>query len=370
MKDESFDEGLALAAEIAVGDVLGLKKGEQALIISNPEPDVSRISEALYCAAEKAGARPVLLFQPVKTQFDFAEPAVLAAFRARPDVVISISAGKLGKDREGIASPYKKGGETWNHIFHFLMYGEKSCRSFWSPHTTVESFVRTVPIDYGLLARRAAAVKKILDSGTRLHITAPGGTSIWFGISGRAAKTDDGRFSLPGSGGNLPAGEAYISPENGTGRGVIVFDGSISLEAGDILVDTPIVCAVEDGFVREISGGREAAALLETVSGAEERAAAFEKSGQLPPGAGAVYGRNARNIGEIGIGLNPAAKITGAMLEDEKAFETCHFAIGENYDGDAPALIHLDGLVRRPTITVYSEDGSAVTIEKDGKLLL
>jgi len=58
------------------------------------------------------------------------------------------------------------------------------------------------------------------------------------------------------------------------------------------------------------------------------------------------------------------------MLEDEKAFNTCHFAIGHNYDEDAPSLIHLDCLVRRPTITAYFEDGTSVLIEKDGGLLV
>ncbi|MBQ3318948.1 MAG: peptidase M17, partial [Spirochaetia bacterium] len=71
---------------------------------------------------------------------------------------------------------------------------------------------------------------------------------------------------------------------------------------------------------------------------------------------------------EIGIGLNPAAQITGNMLEDEKAFHTCHIAIGHNYDEDAPALIHLDGLIRRPTIELFFEDGSSKNILKDGNL--
>ena len=65
---------------------------------------------------------------------------------------------------------------------------------------------------------------------------------------------------------------------------------------------------------------------------------------------------------------NPAANITGNMLEDEKAFHTCHFAIGENYDNDAPSLIHLDGVVREPTITLTYGDGSSRTILQDGAL--
>jgi leucyl aminopeptidase (aminopeptidase T) len=55
------------------------------------------------------------------------------------------------------------------------------------------------------------------------------------------------------------------------------------------------------------------------------------------------------------------------MLEDEKAINTCHFAIGHNYDDDAPALIHLDGLVRTPTIIAMMPDGTQIVLEKDGE---
>ena len=56
------------------------------------------------------------------------------------------------------------------------------------------------------------------------------------------------------------------------------------------------------------------------------------------------------------------------MLEDEKAFRTCHFAIGQNYDGDAPSLIHLDGVVRNPTIVITYKDGSTFTALENGEL--
>jgi len=363
-------DGAALgeAARIAVESALRVREGEQVLIISNPKPDVAAIAQALYDASAGAGGRPVLLFQPVKTQFSFAEPAVIAAFEARPEVVISLSAEKLGKDPKGIASPYALGGSQYDHIFHLRMYGEKSCRSFWSPSTTVESFARTVPVDYAEMRRRCAAVKGILDAAAWVRVTAPGGTDITLGLRGRIAKSDDGDFSAPGSGGNLPAGEAFVSPENGTAQGRICFDGSISVGEGDLIVNSPIACAVENGFVREISGGAEAARLLETIEAAERSAREFERSGKLPAGSGAVYARNARNIGELGIGLNPAARITGKMLEDEKAFRTCHFAIGMNYDEDAPSLIHLDGLVKNPTITAVFEDGSERPIARNGEL--
>ena len=42
--------------------------------------------------------------------------------------------------------------------------------------------------------------------------------------------------------------------------------------------------------------------------------------------------------------------------------------IGENYDNDAPSLIHLDGVVKNPTITIFYADGSLHDILKDGNL--
>ncbi|MFA6366017.1 MAG: hypothetical protein WCX13_02370, partial [Candidatus Hydrogenedentales bacterium] len=80
------------------------------------------------------------------------------------------------------------------------------------------------------------------------------------------------------------------------------------------------------------------------------------------------YATNARHIGELGIGLNVEASITGNMLEDEKVYGTCHFAIGSNYDEDAPAMIHLDGLVKRPTITALMPGGREIIVMRNGDL--
>ena len=356
------------AARIAIAVSLKVQEGEQVLIITNPVPDVSAIAEALYDACLEAGGRPALIFQPVKSQLDFAEPPVIAAFEAKPEVVISLSAEKMGKDQKAIAAPYAYNGALYDHIFHLRLYGEKSCRAFWSPSTTVESFIRTVPVDYAELGRRCAAIKEILDRAVSVQVRAPGGTDITLGLRGREAKADDGDFSRPGTGGNLPAGETFVSPENGTSRGRISFDGSISLHEGDIIIREPIDCTVEDGFITAIRGGVEADRLLQTIEAAERNARAFEHAGKLPMGSGETYARNARNIGELVIGLNPAARISGQMLEDEKAFHTCHFAVGMNYDEDAPSLIHLDGLVKNPTITAVFEDGTERVIEREGAL--
>lgn len=352
-------------AEVVVQDVVKVRKGERVLVIANPA--TSEIAQDLYKASCDAGAVSTLMYQPDRTSFDNATPEVLAAIGANPDVCFSISNIKLGKDPAAQANPYKtEDGQEYTHIFDYLMDGKKSMRGAWTPGITVDMMNRTAAIDYELLQARCKKLEELFTNAKSVHITAPAGTDVTISVESRKLMFDDGDFSKPGTGGNIPAGEVFISPVVGKTEGTIVYDGSMTFSDGDSILETPITCKIENGFVTDIKGGTEARRLLKTITEAETRPFTLEKEKKLPAGQAAVYKRNARNIGELGIGLNPAAQITGNMLEDEKAFNTCHFAIGENYDNDAPALIHLDGVVRSPTITVIYVDDTSKVILNNG----
>ena len=366
---EQIDPSLMCAARVAINESLKVKKDEKVLIITNPEPDVSEISQALYRASNEAGAKTVLVYQDTKNQLTFAEDCVIGAIGAEPDVLISMSHDKLGKDIKAIKEPYEYRGQKINNTFHYLLKSEKT-RSFWSPSTTLEMFKTMVPVDFIRMKKEALWIKEIFDRAESIRVTAPGGTDISIDVKDRKGMMDDGDFSTPGSGGNLPAGETFISPEVGSAEGTIVFDGSISSYNGIIVIEEPIRVEYKKGFAVSITGGTEAKELLKTITLAEENALIYEKEGKLPAGAGQSYKKNARNLGELGIGLNPAASITGNMLGDEKVYETCHFAIGSNYDDDAEALIHLDGLVLNPSVVAFMPGGDEVEVTRDGKLLI
>ncbi len=372
MQDARFGDCEALlahAARVALAGCLRLERGERAVIVTNPCPEVAAIARALYDAALELQARPTLIFQPPKSQLDFAEEAVYAALTSRPEAVISVSEEKLGKDRAGIASPFSSRERSYDSLFHYLLYGEKCLRSFWSPRVTREIFMETVPIDYARLAEQCRAVKETLDGAREVHVESPAGTNLTVGLRGRRAMTDDGDFSRPGAGGNLPAGETFISPENGCSEGVVVFDGSVALHEGAVVPRSPIRVEVAGGLVADIRGGPEAGALLEAIEKAERQAREMGRQGELASERAELYARNARNLGELGIGLNPKARVTGNMLNDEKVCGTCHIAVGHNYDEDAPALIHLDGLIREPTITAILAGGDTRPLMRAGKLV-
>lgn len=356
---------LTKAADIAIRETLAVEDGEHVLIVTNPLRDVLKISQALYVASLKAGASPVLIVQPQKTAFDYAEPEVISAIKSEPEVIISISAERLGKDKEGLANPYKGlDGKIYNHIFEQLLHGLKKIRAFWSPTVTVNMFIRTVPVDYVTMRQKCAEVSNRLIGAKGVHVQTELGTNITVGIRGREPKLDDGDFREPGRGGNLPAGEIFISPELGASNGTIVFDGSITLEK-TLVIKEPVELTVENGFATKIEGGKEAKKLMKYIERAEKKPFEMVKKGELDEEKAREYARNARNLGEFGIGLNPKAEIVGNVLEDEKVLGTVHFALGSNYDQDALALIHSDGIVKKPTITINGK----VLMEK-GKMVM
>ena len=355
------------AASAAINDVLALRKNERVLMVSNPNREVKEISMAVFDSCLDAGAAPTLAFQREKGQFDFLEEELVKAMSAEPQIIISMSKDRLGKDRYGMRVGYH-GKRKYDHIFDQL-YEEKRIRGFWSPGITRDMFRRTVPIDYSRLRTDCTRVTRAIGRSASVTVTAPGGTEITVGVRGRKPRSDDGNFHSPGLAGNLPSGEVYVSPELGTASGVIAFDGSIVLHEGEVVIKRPILAEIAEGYITSISGGAEALKLEESVRLGERKALEMGKRGDLRPDMAHQYSRNARGIGELGVGLNRKARITANMLEDEKVFGTCHFAIGSNYDGDSEALIHLDGLVRKPTITSILPSGRQQTIMMAGKLV-
>jgi leucyl aminopeptidase (aminopeptidase T) len=345
------------AARVAMRDVVGLREGEEVLIVTNFEGDVFPVARAIFDVSRELKGRPTMAIQEMKTTYTYAERLVLETIKAEPDVLISLSASKMGKDPFGTQVGYvARDGKKYQHIFDKLIDGDKKLRGFWSPTTTVDMFERCVALDYAEMQANAARIKKALEGTKEIHVTAPGGTDAYISVKGRKPMLDDGNFRLPGLGGNLPAGEVYISPAIAGVSGTIVFDGTVDLVPDAVIPKKPVKVVLKDGYVYKVTGGEEAKGLLKVIEKGEQMAR--EKGLKEEE-------HNARHIGELGIGINYKAKMTGNLLEDEKVGKTVHFAIGSNYDMDANAMIHQDCLVLRPSMWADNKQ-----IMKDGKLLV
>jgi leucyl aminopeptidase (aminopeptidase T) len=170
-----------------------------------------------------------------------------------------------------------------------------------------------------------------MESTQKVEITTELGTHLMMSLIGRkpGLPPDDGIYREKGRWGNLPAGEAYIAPVEESVNGVVIVDGSQSPLG---LLSAPIRITIQDGKAIKFEGGAEAAQ--------------FERHLQ------SLDDPNAYWVAELGIGTNEKARVTGNILEDEKAFRTIHIAFGMNTDmgGKIESKTHDDGIVTNPTV--------------------
>jgi len=312
---------LSRAAETTV-ERLGVRPGEPFLAAYN-EP-LATVAEAIAAAAAaRAGQVRALCFATLSRNGE--EP---------PDEVAEALAGAAAA---ALVTSF-----SLSHTRARLEATRRGARVASMPDITRDMFERTIPIDYAHLESVGRELAARLGAAERCRITSPAGMDAEIVLAGRAGRSDDGDLRHAGAFGNLPAGEAYIAPFEHDGAGTIVFDGSLGSWG---LLDEPLRIEFAAGRMVAASGGAAADWLSETLD-----------SG----------GPNGRFIAELGIGTNPSARITGKILEDEKVEGTIHIAFGTNtgIGGENQASVHIDGLVRSPTVAL---DGQLIM--RDGQLV-
>lgn len=192
-----------------------------------------------------------------------------------------------------------------------------------------------ITADYGIVGKLSEKMGSRMDKTDEVRITSDAGTDLKFSIKGRFVERDTGILVKPGDFGNLPAGEAYVAPVEGTANGRLVVNGSIA--SVGLIRTQPATVTVEDGFATKIEGGKEAKKWDEMLAWVKKK--------------------EAYNIAEFGVGCNPQAKLIGIILEDEKVYGTIHIALGDNstFGGKVEAGIHLDGMIRKPSLFLDGE---------------
>lgn len=200
-------------------------------------------------------------------------------------------------------------------------------------------------VDWRALAKRTAAVARLLNRAETVEISAPNGTRLTLSKKGRPALADTGILTKPGAFGNLPAGEAFLAPLEGTAEGELVLQWAPQRE-----LKTPVTLIVKEGAVLEVIGDEPFADSLR--ARLEER-------------------QENRNIAELGIGTNDRAQRPDNILESEKILGTIHIALGDNstFGGAVKTPFHQDFVFFKPTVTLRaSGGGGAVVLLKEGAL--
>ncbi|TMK68621.1 MAG: aminopeptidase, partial [Actinobacteria bacterium] len=221
------------AVNAVVRDCLGVVEGETVLVICNPV--TQRIGERMRDEAQDAGADAVLAVMAERASHAAEPPAPIAAAMAAVDVVLAPTVQSL------------------SHTAARKAATEAGARVATLPGVTEEMLARVMSADMEGLRRKGRAIAELLTAGSEARITCRNGSDLRLGLEGRAGIPDAGELTEPGAFGNLPCGEGFIAPVEGTTAGRLVVDGTIATIG---VGDEPVELLVEGGHLLTASGER------------------------------------------------------------------------------------------------------------------
>jgi len=292
-------------------ECMGLRKGESCLVVC----DRSRMGlGSSFCEAAKQ----------ITTAVNLSVVQSPGPEGWHPDTLLSLEREMAGQHVILLLT-----GRSLSHTDARRRAVKRGARLASMPGITRDVLLRAARADYQEIAEKSKRLRDIFSAAETISVETELGTAMDFSVRGMEGHSEDGLYNRPGRWGNMPAGEAGIGPEEGTAKGVMVVDWSMSTIGP---LEEPLIIRVEEGRAAGIEG-RQANALVERLS---------------------PFGRSAFTLAEFALGTNKWAQLSGIVLEDEKVFGTAHFALGNNvsFGGTTDVPIHLDGVLRAPTVTV------------------
>jgi leucyl aminopeptidase (aminopeptidase T) len=298
---------LERAVRTVVRDSLAVRAREDVLVVTD-EP-LQHLGERLREAAQEAGAEATLAVMSPRADHGTEPPRPIAAALGACDVFIAPASRSL------------------SHTQARKRATESGARGATMPGVTEDILARLMDVDLAALQARSGAVAELLDAADEAHVTCAAGTDLRLDLRGRSGIPDDGDLGAPGAFGNLPCGEGFVAPAGGEGTIATTSLAAIGLVRGDAARLT-----VDRGRLTAATGpeGERLWAMLD------------------------AHGDAGRNLAELGIGTNDAARLTGNVLEDEKMLGTVHVAFGASagIGGTIAVPIHIDVVVAEATLTV------------------
>ncbi len=302
------------AVRTVVRQCMGVSAGEEVLVICNPVTE--EIGALMRIEAQGDGADATLAVISERESHAAEPPRPVAAAMGAADVVLAPTIQSL------------------SHTAARKAASDAGVRIATLPGVTEEMLARLMNGDLDEMRRRGWAIVNALNAGSEAHITDRNGSDLRFSLEGREGIVDAGELTSKGAFGNLPCGEGFIAPVEGTAEGTLVVDGSIAAIG---LVESPVHLTIEGGHLIGATGD-QGARLMELLT---------------------AHGPDGTNVAELGIGTNEEAILTGNILEDEKIFGTAHVAFGASagIGGTIQVPVHLDVVIKEPTVEI---DGEAI----------
>ncbi len=293
--------------------------GDAVLVVT--DTTMTEIAELVVEAAGERGAEVTLCVMEPRTRDGQEPPGTVAAAMTAADVVFTPVRTSITHTR-AMRAALDSGARA-------ILMTAYDLDLLVSPALLVTDFAAQADV-----CRRIGAA---FDAGAQVRLTSPKGTDLRFSIEGRRANVLT-NIPDPGQLAPVPDIEVNVVPVTGSAEGRLVADASVPY-LGIGVLDEPITCTVEGGMITRMDGGPQADVLREDLLSHDDPLCF--------------------NVAELGVGLNPNARLTGVMLDDEGVLGTIHIGVGTSHTlgGEVVAPTHYDLLMWDPTIEV---DGVAI----------
>ena len=355
---------------------LGVKKSERILVFTDKPPrgepitdeDLKLLGIAGLAAELGGGLSKELIYSvyPVTGGHGKEPPAALwgLAFGKRAEEALSqarVLAPIIGK--RATPGQLKKAEEIILNNRQHAVHAVVALSYYSTTHTTFRDFLTRLTgaryasmplfdirmlhgpmnVDFRELAKRTREMARAVRKADTVDIKTPNGTHMSFRRGNRKVHADTGLLTRKGAFGNLPAGEVFFAPYEGTATGKMVLEWAPTKK-----LNSPVTLTVKDGRVVDIYGDEDFARELDLKLS--------ERSENT-------------NIAELGIGTNPNASRPDNILESEKILGTVHIALGDNstFGGKIKTPLHQDFIFFRPTVVLTDKAGNKTTLIKKGK---
>lgn len=323
---EEVSESLKISAQTVIKTCMDIRRGENVLIVC--DPTTGDIGQALHEAANERSDRVLLIVMPKARHHGEEPPSPVANLMRQQQVVIAPTRYSLTHTR-AIRQSVRGGARVAT-----------------MPGMTNEMFSRGgMSADFNEIKQKISDLTPYFRRRRIVNVKSEQGTDVTFEVNWREWKLDDnGICNRPKMLTNLPAGKAFIMPREGTMNGKVVIDGSWESN----LVDEPITLVIEEGMVMDVKGGTTAATIRQEFGEAAKRLRTKDRE-------------NVWTVAEFGFGMNPQARLSGNVLEDEKRLGTCYFSVGDNtaLGGSSAVGIHIPGVLKNAS--VWLDDTQLIT---------
>jgi 2,5-dihydroxypyridine 5,6-dioxygenase len=296
--------------------VLNAKPGDKIHLVTDTRQD-PLVWQALAAAAREQGCVVTVSIMTPRAHHGEGPPPVVAAAMKKADINFYCASTAVYHSVE--ARDARAAGACT------MLMDEVNVENLTSGAATMTAD------QYRSLNRFGEEIRKRILAGTDVHVTSEFGTDITFKIrdpkTGKVQSREGHSGIMPTrpSGTAFPDGENNTTPIEGTGEGTVVWDTSFHIVRG--LLKDPVRLTVHKGRVTKIEGGAEAKQLQDFIN----------KYGNMS---------ECKCPDELAIGTNPMQSFTGIMRTDKKVLGGSHIAM------DGGGYIHIDGIMRAPTIII------------------